>query len=72
MDKLKSFYIDKAMRMSLKTSLEDFVEATGGRWAVNGQDTTGVKDASTIISLYFKALDDIYGEKKKSKIDNPE
>lgn len=71
-DKLKDLYRDKEMTRQLKQSMMKFTEDTAGKRAVNGIDTSGMRDAYNLISLYFQVLEETYGEKKKPKVENPE
>lgn len=71
-DKLKELHRDKEMTRQIRESVDTFIEHTAGKQAVNGIDASGARWATNLISLYFQALEDKYGEKKKPKIDNPE
>lgn len=73
MDKLKELNRDKKMVTELKASMLQFTESTAGKQAISGIDTSWAQNCANLISLYFQALEDTYGEKKpKKKADNPE
>lgn len=72
-DKLKELNRDKEAKRQLRESMLNFIETTAGKQAVNGIDTKWAQNATNLISLYFQALEDTYGEKKpKKKVDSPE
>lgn len=71
MNLIQQFFKDEHTREAVKGFLLEYLHTKAGDMAFQGDDTKYIKQAKDVVEEAWNKLEQLYGEKKEGKKENP-